>query len=561
MSYNDYLISTSGVPYFDPILGATGSIVWEIGYMPLPSDPEDLLGDISFKFKASEDCAVLTNPNCYPKISLVGSTEGVGETSGTAFEESFIQGFETSGDCAGEPIPVPLIVDFDTDKIVQSCGIDNSIYTREFYFCNREGVPVSVSEVEAHFPQGSRFYNEHPIDDQSIEYTVSNPFPANSGTSTYYAVPPGITQCYFAFDITIDEITGSPTVTDVAYCLNETSEALNATPSNPAYTLYFYEDNNSLTLPETSITPSTNSVGSKIYYVSQGLSNTCISSTKEPLIVTVTAPPVISLDTKNNPTCFGGSNGTIDILISGGVTPYRFDWTTIDGTIPSGQENQQNLSGLKTGTYTVTITDDNECISTESFTINEPNVLAASAVENSPVVCNGENNGSATVTVTGGNAPYSYAWDNSASTSATANDLVAGLHTITITDNKGCQTTATVTINQPDVLAASAVENSPVVCNGENNGSATVTVTGGNAPYSYSWDNSTSIRLQQTTLLQGYHTITITDNKGCQTTATVTINQPDVLAASAVENSPVVCNGENNGSATVTVTGGNTPYS
>ena len=68
------------------------------------------------------------------------------------------------------------------------------------------------------------------------------------------------------------------------------------------------------------------------------------------------------------------------------------------------------------------------------------------------MVCFGESNGAATVTVSGGNAPYSYSWDKSASASASANDLAAGLHTITITDDKGCETTATVTIAEPAVL-------------------------------------------------------------------------------------------------------------
>ncbi|MBK6284418.1 MAG: SprB repeat-containing protein [Draconibacterium sp.] len=74
------------------------------------------------------------------------------------------------------------------------------------------------------------------------------------------------------------------------------------------------------------------------------------------------------------------------------------------------------------------------------------------------MVCNGESNGAATVTASGGNAPYTYYWDKRASASASATDLAAGLHTITITDDKGCETTASVTIAEPAVLSASAVQ-------------------------------------------------------------------------------------------------------
>ncbi|MBK6284421.1 MAG: SprB repeat-containing protein [Draconibacterium sp.] len=189
-----------------------------------------------------------------------------------------------------------------------------------------------------------------------------------------------------------------------------------------------------------------------------------------------------------------------------------------------------SASDLAAGLHTITITDDKGCVTTASVTIAEPAVLSASADQDSPVVCNGESNGAATVTVLGGNAPYTYSWDKSASTSASANDLAAGLHTITITDDKGCVTTASVTIDEPAVLSASAVQDSPVVCNGESNGAATVTVLGGNAPYTYSWDKSASASASATDLAAGLHTITITDDKGCVTTASVTIAEPAVLS-------------------------------
>ncbi|MBK6284416.1 MAG: SprB repeat-containing protein [Draconibacterium sp.] len=137
--------------------------------------------------------------------------------------------------------------------------------------------------------------------------------------------------------------------------------------------------------------------------------------------------------------------------------------------------------------------------------------------------------------------------------------FAAGLHTITITDDKGCVTTASVTIDEPAVLSASAAKDSPVVCNGESNGGATVTVS----------VETVLILTFGTKVLQlcfgydlaaGLHTITITDDKGCVTTASVTIGEPAVLSASAAQDSPVVCFGESNGAATVTVSGGNAPY-
>src|SRR5690606_15723709 len=131
----------------------------------------------------------------------------------------------------------------------------------------------------------------------------------------------------------------------------------------------------------------------------------------------------------------------------------------------------------------VTVTDANGAATSCTVTIAEPEVLSASAVQDSPVVCNGESNGAATVSVSGGNAPYSYSWDKSASTSVSATDLAAGLHTITITDSKGCVTSATVTITEPEVIYGTDVQ---TTCDSltwidgktytENNNSATWTL-------------------------------------------------------------------------------------
>src|SRR5690606_32640364 len=162
-------------------------------------------------------------------------------------------------------------------------------------------------------------------------------------------------------------------------------------------------------------------------------------------------------------------------------------------------------------------------------------------------------------TVSGGNASYSYSWDKSASTLASAADLAAGLHTITITDSKGCVSSATVTIAEPAVFSFYAIQDSPVIIFGNSNGVATVTVSGGNAPYSYSWDKSASVSASATDLAAGLHTITITDSKGCVSSATVTIAEPEVLTCNANQDSPVKIFGNSDGVASVNVSGGNEP--
>ncbi|MCA1800342.1 MAG: SprB repeat-containing protein, partial [Actinobacteria bacterium] len=257
----------------------------------------------------------------------------------------------------------------------------------------------------------------------------------------------------------------------------------------------------------------------------------------------------------NDVSCYNGNDGKLTVTASGGTG-------TLTYSINSGTTYQSSnvFTGLIAGNYTVIVKDANNCTKTTySVTISQPDVLSASAIQDNPVVCNGESNGAATVTVTGGNGPYSYSWNNSASTSASASDLAAGLHTITITDDKGCVTNAAVTISEPAVLTCNANQNSPVTIYGNSDGKATVTPNGGNGAYTYLWDNNET-GATATALSAGSHTVTVTDSKGCQTSCEVLITEPGALLCSVVQDSPVVCNGESNGAATVSATEGVGPY-
>ncbi|HEY9170180.1 MAG TPA: PKD domain-containing protein [Lutibacter sp.] len=253
--------------------------------------------------------------------------------------------------------------------------------------------------------------------------------------------------------------------------------------------------------------------------------------------------------------CFGGADGkaTVSITAPGGVAPYEYSWDKSTMTTATATD-------LTAGVHTITIKDATGCETKTTVTITGPTKLTATATQNSAVKCKGDANGSATVTVTGGVSPYTYSWDKSISKSATAIDLAAGLHTVTITDFNGCKATAPVIISEPAILQAAATQNSAVKCNGEFNGSATVTVIGGKTPYAYVWDKSTATSATATDLGAGVHTISITDSNGCKETATVTITEPILLTGTAVEVSPVNCKGGADGVATVTVNGGTQPY-
>ncbi|RXR20241.1 hypothetical protein, partial [Flavobacterium stagni] len=186
---------------FNPTLGATGSIVWDFGTLPLPSSPNQVLARLTFKLRATTDCTILNNTSCGNNIQVNGTISGVGAITGVALNNKpLIQGYTTNGTCVGEPIAQAISIGINgTNYVNANCqGVPT---VRNFYYCGA-GTTVPVSDVASSFPTGSSFYNEYPVDSNTVEYNASNPFPMNAGTTvTYYAVPPGSTGCNIPFTI------------------------------------------------------------------------------------------------------------------------------------------------------------------------------------------------------------------------------------------------------------------------------------------------------------------------------------------------------------------------
>ena len=178
------------------------------------------------------------------------------------------------------------------------------------------------------------------------------------------------------------------------------------------------------------------------------------------------------------------------------------------------------------------------------------------------VACNGGTNGSIQAVPVGGVGPYTYSWNTiPLQTTQTASNLGPGTYTVTVTDNMGCQRTATATVTQPQPLSLNMSANS-INCYGQTNGTASVVVSGGTFPYTYSW-NTVPVQTTATAtgLVGGTYTVTVTDAHGCVQTGTTTVASPTALVASISNQVNLNCFGQTNGSATVTVTGGTPGYS
>ncbi len=182
---------------------------------------------------------------------------------------------------------------------------------------------------------------------------------------------------------------------------------------------------------------------------------------------TVTEPDPLTATAVATPeTCNEDDDGSIDLSVSGGTTPYGYSW--------SNGATTEDISGLSAGTYTVTVTDFNGCTTTASATVTEPDPLTANAVA-TPETCNEDDDGSIDLSVSGGTTPYGYSWSNGATTEDISG-LSAGTYTVTVTDFNGCTTTASATVTEPDPLTANAVA-TPETCNEDDDGSIDLSVS------------------------------------------------------------------------------------
>lgn len=280
--------------------------------------------------------------------------------------------------------------------------------------------------------------------------------------------------------------------------------------------------------------------------------NQCSASST--IVVNKDIAPVIIVSSTNNVTCHGGTDGTAVAVLSGGKAPFAYQW------LPSGG-NTPTATNLSAGSYTITVTDANGCIASDTTApeITEPMELALSTTV-VPIKCYGENNGSATVLVAGGNPGYTYNWLPGSVTGATASNLTAGNYTVEVTDSKNCLASASVHIVQPDTLLSVISGTTHVNCFNETTGTAIVDVSGGTQNYNYTWMPSGGNAPVASNLPAGSYTVTVVDDHSCTTSSTITIKQPgQPLAASAVSTN-VNCFGEATGSATITVTGGTRAY-
>jgi gliding motility-associated-like protein/uncharacterized repeat protein (TIGR01451 family) len=266
--------------------------------------------------------------------------------------------------------------------------------------------------------------------------------------------------------------------------------------------------------------------------------------------ITQPPSPVVITETISNVSCFGGNNGSIQVAVVGGVPGYSYNWST--GSTSS------SISTIVAGNYDLTVTDQNNCVYTESYAVSAPSAPLSFNFATIDNVCFGGSSGSATVVISGGTAPYTSLWDNSVSGINYAN-LSAGIYSFQATDANSCVLTESIEIFEPTLISLIDSVVSDVTCYAYSDGAINLTTAGGTAPFTYLWSSGQTSE-DVANLTAGNYAVTITDANNCQRNFGFVLIQPPVLAAASSIDQPT-CFGYADGTVFTTVIGGTAPFS
>lgn len=294
-----------------------------------------------------------------------------------------------------------------------------------------------------------------------------------------------------------------------------------------------------------------NGIGAGSYLVYVYDANSCLDTAR----ISINNNYIISvaIDSQANVSCVGANDGSFTVRVNGGIPPYTY---SINGAT---YQTSGTFTGLSAGTYIAIGRDSKGCTETVNVTIAPPAPILVSIDSVQNVLCNGTATGAIYITATGGNpGGFTYLWSPGGGATEDTAGLVAGVYNVTVTDSRGCFSTAGATVTQPLPLFLNIASYNDLLCNGDSSGAIDITANGGVPPYSYAWSSGENTE-DISDLILGTYTATVTDGNGCTATISQVINEPTPLVVTGVVTN-ATCYGAANGSIDITVTGGTPSY-
>lgn len=267
--------------------------------------------------------------------------------------------------------------------------------------------------------------------------------------------------------------------------------------------------------------------------------------------VTITDPAAITISTSFTDANCGATDGAITITASGGTGSLQY---SINGG--SSFQAGSSFTGLAAGTYSIVVEDANNCQGTASVTVNTATGPSINTVTANDISCNGFNNGNISISATG-TATLQYSIDGGSTfqTTSSFTSLGIGTYSIVVEDGNGCQSNSSATINEPTAISVSATATNENC--GNNDGTITITASGGIGTLQYSIDGGTNFQAGNTftNLNSGSYNITVEDANSCQTTSLIGVGINNGPTISSVSDTDPTCFGGNDGTISFTASG------
>lgn len=498
-----------------------------------------------------------------PDCDIDNGSISVAMSGGVVTTDYFVSWTDTDGNL----IPGAELIDLGVGVYVFSGSDDNGCSIDTTITLSNPDADITAFATHASCPDVNDGTITLSISDVEepfiIEWTGAGGFTSNNQdltdleAGTYEYTVTGSNNCEYIGTAVIDPADPIVVVASVLNACFETSSGeidLEVSGGNEIYEFQW-------TGPDgfTAETQSINDLFAGEYQVVIIYSETCT----ETLDFTVTENPKIVLDfTQTNIPCFGETTGSVDLSVSGGLAPYNVNWIG-----PEGFTSQElSLTDLPAGDYLLSVIDESGCVADTIMTIFQPQPLEVEETIVGAGCSSPESLGMIELLVTGGTPDYFISWtgpNGFTSIDFAMIDLDPGIYNYNIIDGNGCSFENEIEILEVDPIEIDLVVQQ-ISCFGETNGNAAVTILGGLEPYEIIWEDSRDIISEESTvedLPEGTYSITVTDSAGCTFSQSFEIIDPDPISIEIIETNDAICNTSFDGSISIELSGGTTPYS